>query len=171
MEAKRSPFSVVASTTVLFLVAVTGCVTGNRHATNRTCVFFAKETSYLGQSCDPNGSMTLLWDDVSHAATGGAWNEEVTGGLPAGESPCSVFPASVVSGTVIPGGTSGSTHLAFIQPTWPLCPPAPTPCFLFMGTLSADGKTLDGVLDKIPFVAKGETICTCRKRPAKPPRA
>ena len=165
MKAKKSTSRIVARATVLFLIAATGCVTGKQHVTaSRTCVFFAKETSYQGQSCDPNGSVTLLWDDVSRNATGGVWNEEVTGGLPTGVPPCTVFPAYVVSGTVIPGGALGSTNLEFIQPTWRLCPPPPTPCFLFTGTLSTDGKTLEGMLDKIPFVAKGETICTCKKR-------
>lgn len=168
MKTKNFTFRVVARATVLFLLATTGCVTGKQNMTAiRTCVFFAQETSYSGQHCDPNSSMTLSWDDASHETTGGVWNEGVTGGLPAGVPSCTVFPSYVVSGTVIPGGASGSTNLELTQPTWHLCPSPPTPCFLFTGTLSADGKTLEGMLDKNHFVAKGKTVCTCEKRRTK----
>lgn len=167
MKAKQSPLNLVAGAAVLLLAAATGCATGKQHgASRRTCVFFAQETSYAGQSCDPNSSTTLRWDDDSHAVINGVWNEEVTGGLPTGVPPCTVFPALVVSGTVVPGGGAGSTNLAFIQPTWHLCPPPPTPCFPFTGALSADGKTLQGMMNAIPFVAKGETVCTCKRRRA-----
>lgn len=165
MKTKRFTSRLVARATVLLLVTAMGCATtGKRQAGQTTCVFFAKETSYPGQACDPNSSMTLSWDDVSHNATGGVWNEEVTGSLPGGVPPCTVFPAQVVSGTVVPGGAPGSTNLELIQPTWHLCPPPPTPCFVFTGTLSADGKTLQGTMDTIQFVAKGETICTCKRK-------
>ena len=152
MNAKQStPRMLAGIAALLLLAAVTGCATGKQRVTaSGTCIFFANETSYAGQVCDPNGSMTLLWDDVSHQATGGIWNEETTG-------PCAVVPAHVVSGTVVQGGASDSTNLDFNQPTQP-------DTFVFKGKLSADGKTLEGVMDTIPFVAKGETTCTCEGR-------
>lgn len=149
MNSKRTIATVAA---ILLAVATAGCSVGNQFVTpGAMCIFHANETFYVGQPCDPNGSITLVWDNGTQKAVSGVWNEEARG-----DPPCSVFPSYITSGTVVPGGAVGSTVLELDSPSVP-------DKFKFEGFLSSDGKRLEGVMDTIPFEAKGETTCTCRR--------
>ncbi len=108
------------------------------HAEN--CRFVAETTVYEGQGAGDNGPFELRWSD---AHTQGHWDEEVPTDGPE-------YRARVTSGAVTLGG---AVELQFFQPSWFL------DTFVFTGTLSADGVTLEGIMDGYPFTASGETTC------------